>query len=518
MPTRSGRSSGSRANPAVRFINGLAHTGDWDGKPFDLRPWQERIITAIFDETGRARYRRVFIALPRKQGKTELISAILLYLMFGTGRRGQQIYSASGDRKQAALIHKAAARMVWHSRALRAVARVYDGYKRIECKPLDAVYEALSSEAPLKHGLRPSVLLFDELHVLPNRELWTALTSAFGATLEPLTIMITTAGYDRTSLCWEQWEYARGVRDGTIEDPDFLPVIYEAEADADWTDEDTWRAAMPALGDFCQLEWVRSECRLAQKIPAYENAFRQLLLNQWTEQATRWLQTARWAEIGSPIALDALEGRPCYGGLDLGVTGDMSVYVELFADDRGGCRVLAQGFAPRDGKWRREQRNVDRYLAWERAGHLTFTDGDATDHQVIEDFIVDRNRRHPIRSLYADRAYATQILNRLYNAHKIPVKGIAQGPLALNEPMTRLEELILAGRINHGNNPILAWNVGNAVMRRGATGLMYLDKSHATERIDGLAALLDALAALINDGVPAPKPSIYNTRGIFTVG
>jgi phage terminase large subunit-like protein len=211
-----------------------------------------------------------------------------------------------------------------------------------------------------------------------------------------------------------------------------------------------------------------------------------------------------------------LARRTCYGGLDLGVTGDMSVYVRIFADGEGGFDVLAHGWAPRRGKWRDELRNADRYAAWERAGYLTFTEGEATDQNVIERAIAGWDDAHPVRQINADRAYATLLLNRLFNDHGINVKGISQGPQTMNEAMVRLEELILAGRIRHGGNPILAWNVANAVMRRGPTGLMYLDKSHASERIDGLAALLDALAAAIADP-DVVRPSIYETQGLMIV-
>src|SRR3954449_7058698 len=169
---------------AVDFINNLTHTGDYNGVPFALRPWQEAIVRRLFGTIrpdGKRQYRKMFLALPRKQGKTELAAAILLYLLLGTGRRSQQLYSASGDRDQASLIFKAAAEMIRNDPELDRVCLVYDGYKRIVCEPMGSFYQALSSDAPKKHGLRPSAVIFDELHVLPNRDLFKALTTAFGA-------------------------------------------------------------------------------------------------------------------------------------------------------------------------------------------------------------------------------------------------------------------------------------------------------------------------------------------------
>ncbi len=511
----------AQRNPAVEFINSLHHTGDFWGQPFALRPWQEEIVRQIFDEKGKARYRKVFIALPRKQGKTELAAAILLFLMFGTGKKAQRLFSASGDREQAALIYGAAASMIRQSQALSDLALVYDGYKRIECKPIDGRYQALSSEHAQKYGLRPSAVMLDELHVLPNRDLFNALMTAFGATIDPLTIMITTAGWDRTSLCWEQWNYARNVRDGIIQDPSFLPILYEADQNADWTSEDVWRATMPGLGDFCQLQFIKDECMRAQHSPAYENTFRQLYLNQWTEQAERWLSTTEWAAGGDWWEASELIGQPCYAGLDMGVTGDMACYFMVFPMPDGKFKVLGHGWAPKDGKWRDELKNKERYLWWARDEWLTLTEGGqapykTVDRNRIKADIVKWHTKYPVMSLFADRAYANDLLIDLYNDEQLNVKGVPQGAVTLNESCVMLEELVLNHQIEHRNNPILNWAVANCSLKRNSTGLIHPDKTVATERIDALSALINALAALVAD--PENRsPSIYDRPGQLTL-
>lgn len=499
----------------MEFINSLHHTGDYWGVPFGLRPWQEhKIIRAIFDEKGKPKYRKVYIEIGRKNGKTEIVAAIMNYLMFGTGKRDQNIYSASGDREQAALIYKAAAGMIRQSQSLSEIALCYDGYKRIECRPLGSTYQALSSEHAQKYGLRPSVVIMDELWVWPNRDLFNALETAFGATIDPLTIMITTAGWDRSSLCWEQHQYACGVRDGLIDDPTFLPIIFAADHEDDWRDENVWTKGMPGLGDFCQLEFIRSECRKAQQISAYENTFRQLYLNQWTEQAERWLSVEAWMAcetcLGDLPVAEYLD-RPCYGGLDLGVTGDLSAFWVLWPTP-GGVKVAGRCWCPKEGKWKDELRNKDRYEKWHKMGLLHFTEGNTTDHGVIKRDIVEFNRKTPITSMFADRAYATQILNELFNEEMIPVKGIPQGPVTLNEACVALEEMVIGQQIEHGGNEILNWAIANASVKRGTTGLIHPDKSSATERIDPLAALINAIAAYKAD--PENRgPSVYDTPG-----
>lgn len=523
-PSTKGPARAARTGHAVvDFINGLNHTGDYIGVPFNLRAWQENdIIRRIFDEDGEALYETVFIGIPRKQGKTELIGAIIDYLLFGTGRRGQRIYSASGDRKQAALVFDAAASMIRQSTALSSHALVYDGYKEIRCEALESKYQALSSEAKGQYGLRPSVIIFDEFFVLPNRDLYNALTTGLGATKKPLIVIITTAGFDRTSLCWEQWQYARGVRDGLIDDPTFLPILWETDPTADWTDEAVWRHAMPALDDFCELKFISKECKKAQDLPAYENTFRQLYLNQWTEQSERWISVEKWQACRKAVDADALKDQPCYAGFDHGISGDMSALALAFPDGQGGYDILAHCWAPKDGKWRKEPRNQDRYLEWERLGFLTLTE-DAKGSQIVDESVIEAHivkwigydGLYALRLLLADRAYATQLLTRLLNDQGINVQGITQGPVTLNEAMKLFEDLVLSGSIRC-DNPIMDWNIANATMRRNSTGLMHLDKSHASERIDLLAALIDALVGAVSDP-DNNGPSVYDTGGIFVL-
>jgi phage terminase large subunit-like protein len=502
-------------NRAVRFVNNLTHTGDFSGEPFRLRPWQADIVRRLFGTVrpdGQRQYRKAFLALPRKQGKTELAAAILLYLLLSSGKKDQRFYSASGDRAQAALIFRAAASMVRNDPTLHRMCTVYDGYKKIVYEDRNSTYEAVSSDAPGKHGLSPSAVLFDEVHVLPNRVLHDNLTTGFAARKEPLTIYITTAGHDRTSLCWDLWEHARNVRDGVIEDPTFLPILFETPPEADWSDEAVWHKAMPALGDFCSLEFIRDEFRKARQMPSFENTFRQLYLNQWTEQASRWLQVERWKECGGFVPAE-VDGESCVAGLDLGVTGDMASLCRVFPNEFGGHSATWKYWVPRDGRWKQEQRNRENYPRWEREGWLTFTGDKSTDFDQVERDIVELNESTPFQLLLADRALGSHMLHRLLNTYGIPVQGITQGPIMLTEPMVYLESSILDQKFRHDDNPIAAWNVANATIRRDKTGLMHLDKSGGTQRIDGLAALIDALRGTIAPG--DDSDSVYNSEELL---
>jgi phage terminase large subunit-like protein len=518
-PTDGPESSRSLDDPgerAVRFFNNLTHTGDYSGQPFRLRPWQEGPIRKLFGTLrpdGTRQYRKVFQALPRKQGKTETIAAGGLFLLLGQRRRNQRIYTASGDTDQAKLIFDAASEMIRNDPVLTRMTDVLAGYKEIRYPDGNSFLKVLSSVPASKHGLGPTAVLLDEYHVI-KEELVNVLTTGFAARRDPLTWMITTAGWDRTSICWEEWEYARDVHEGRLEDPSYLPIIYAAEPDDDWNDERVWHKAMPALGDFCSLDFIREEYRKARERPRFQNTFRQLYLNQWTEQATRWLDTQRWSELAT-LDASTLDGRDCYAGFDAGVTGDMSSLAMAFPNELGGFDFDWRYWVPRDGRWKQEARNSKLYPQWEQAGFLTFTEGESTDFDQVENDIAEMNARRPFRILCADRAYASQILSRLFNVHGINVKAIGQGPVTMNEPMVRFESMVLDREARHDGNPIAAWNVANATAHKNSTGLLHLDKSAATSRIDGLAAALDAVAGSLADESNAPPP--YNERGLIFI-
>jgi phage terminase large subunit-like protein len=502
---------------AVRFFENLTHTGDYAGEPFNLRAWQSEPVRKVFGtlrKDGTRQYRKTFWALPRKQGKTELVAAAAIYLLLGQGKSNQRIYTASGDVEQAALIFGAACQMIRNDPDLDDLVVIYEGYKRIDYPAGNSSLKVLSSVPKSKHGLGPTAVLFDEYHVI-KEELVNVLTTGFAARKDPLVWMITTAGWDRESLCYDEWQYALKVRDGVIEDPNYLPVIYAADPEDDWTDETVWHKAMPALEDFCSLEFIRDEFKKARERPRFENTFRQLYLNQWTEAAQRWLSTEQWAKGSEAFDEREFEGSFCYGGLDLGVTGDMSALALAFPDADGGVSLVCRYWVPERGRWRKEPKSDELYKRWQKAGWMTFTQGDVTDYQQIEDEIVELNSRFPIRMLLADRAYATQLLVRL--AERIgqdTVRGIPQGPITLNEPMRRVEELVVSEKIRHGGHPVLAWNVANATVARNRTGLMYLDKGASTLRIDGLAAAVNAMRGVV-DNENRPEQNIYNERGLM---
>jgi phage terminase large subunit-like protein len=287
------------ASQKVKLINQLTHTkGPFAGQSFRLRRWQERdIIRPLFTvdpATGLRRYRMCLLMLPRKNGKTEIAAALAIDGLLFDHEIGAEVYSAAADRDQAALVFNVAAQMIRNDPELSDACEIVDSQKRIVHRASGSFYRAISAEAYSKHGFNASRVIYDELHAAPNRDLWDVLTSSTGARAQPLIMAISTAGYDRHSILWELYSHAKKVKERPDLDPSFLPILYEAAHDADWTDEQVWRGCNPALGDFRSLEEMRTACARAREIPAQENTFRRLYLNQWTEQASRWLSLAAW--------------------------------------------------------------------------------------------------------------------------------------------------------------------------------------------------------------------------------
>jgi phage terminase large subunit-like protein len=509
--------SKERAEHAVRFINALTHTKDkWAGKPFALRPWQEDIVRRLFgtmraDDPTRRAYRTCYIEVPRKNGKSELAAAFALYGLIGEKLHGAEVYSAAADRDQASLVFNVAAQMVRNDPRLDAEQggrlKIIDSQKRIVDHKTGSFYRAISAEAYSKHGFNASMVIYDELHAAPNRELWDVLATSMGARHEPLMIAITTAGFDRQSICWEQHEYAQRVLDG-LDDATFLPVIYSAPDDADWTDEAVWRAANPALADFRDIEDMRMHARRAKEIPSYQNTFRRLYLNQWTEQNERFIDMHAWRKCKLAPPDEDLVGVACYGGLDLGQSDDFSAWVRIWPMDDGRVVVKCRFWVPESALEKYPSR---RYDVWQRQGLLTVTEGPTTDYDTIEQAVMEDCLRDGVREVGYDNRFAEQMAQHLMGAG-ITMVNTPQG-FQLNEAIKRKNELIAEGLLCHGDHEILTWMAGNYVVRHGTKGDVRPDKQKAGEKIDGQVALDMAIGRWIPQELDGP--SVYEDRGVL---
>lgn len=504
------RYDAAAADKAVAFFaECLTHTtGEWRGQPFILSDWQAVIVRNVFGWKrldGTRKYRTVFIAVPRKAGKTTLAAGLALYMLYCDGEPGAQVINAAADREQAALCFDAAKTMVEHEPMLDGRSELFK--RSIVVPTTGSAYKVISSEAYSKHGLSCSYIGADELHAWPDRELWDVLNTSTGARRQPLSVVTTTAGFDRHSICFELWDYALKVRDGIVEDPAFLPVIYAADADDDWKLPATWRKAHPGLGVSVKEEYFAAECAKAQAMPAYENTFRRLLLNQWTENDVRWLPMDAWDACGDE--LPDLTGATCYAGLDLSTTTDITALVLAFPV-AGTVYLMPFFWVPGESILKRSKKDRVPYDVWQRQGHIEGTSGNVLDYDVIRARINALSEKYRIKEIAIDRWNATHLSTQLAG-DGFEVVGFGQGFASMSAPCKELERRVLGKEISHGMNPVLRWMASNVTVTMDAAGNMKADKAKSTERIDGIVASLMALGRVMaNDD---ERPSVYDAGG-----
>lgn len=504
-----------KADRAVGFIKSLKHTkGEWYGQPFNLMSWQEKIIRDLFgtvNKDGTRQYRTAYIEIPKKNGKTEIGAAIAMLLLFADGELGGEIYSAAGDKEQATLVYNVAKPMVEQAPALSSRCKIIDSVKRIVIYSTNSFYRVLSAEHKTKHGVNASGVVFDELHVQPNRDLWDTLTTSGGTRTQPLTVAITTAGYDRNSICWEQHQYALKVLKGIIKDPTFYPVIYAADENDDWEDEKVWYKANPALGNFRSLEEMRALFNKAKETPALQNTFKRLYLNIWTQQQTRWIDIKKWDATAGTVVEENLKGI-CYGGLDLSSTSDITAFILLFPVD-GEYKILPFFFIPQDNMIERERKDRVPYSTWVEQGYIKATPGNTIDYSYIEKTVDEAATKYQIKEIAYDRWGADMLVQRLTEKGMTMIP-VGMGFASMNAPTKQLETLILSKKIHHGANPVLRWMFDNIMVQQDPSGNLKPDKEKSTEKIDGIVATILAVDRTMRHG---ESTSVYDKRGVLTV-
>ena len=507
------------ARRAELFFSGLLRhvKGEWAGRPFTLEPWQrDLVIRPLFGtlrDDGSRQYRRAYVEIPRKNGKSTLSAGIALKLLCADREPGAEVYSAAADRDQARIVFETAKEIVMNSPQLSALCKPYK-YSIVVPKT-GSSYKVLSAEAYSKHGLNAHGIIFDELHAQPNRELWDVLTTSTGARRQPLVVAITTAGHDHNSICYEQHEYALKVLAGIIEDPTFLAVIFAAGPDDDWRDPRVWAKANPSLGATIKAEYIEAECKRAIEVPGYQNTFRRLHLNQWTEQDVRWLPMDAWDECGEAFDPADLEGQECFGGLDLALTKDLSALELAFPQDDGTVKVLSYFWVPEENARQRGDRDRVPYPLWIQQGLITATPGNITDFDRIREDIRELGERFNIREIAYDRWRATQLVTQL-TGDGFTMVPLGQGFASLTAPSRELEKLVIGKRLRHGGNPVLRWMASNVAAETDAAGNIKPSKKRSTERIDGIVALIMALSRMIVQ--PEVPESVYMHRGIDFIG
>ncbi|HEL2593871.1 TPA: terminase large subunit [Streptococcus suis] len=510
----------AKADRAVTFINNLSHTkGKWAGKRFDLLPWQEQIVRDLFGivkEDGNRQFLTAYIEIPKKNGKSELAAAIALYLLYADNEASAEVYGAACDRNQASIVFDVAKQMVQMSRPLEKRSKIMGATKRIVNYSNAGFYQVLSAETGTKHGLNVSGLVFDEIHAQPNRHLYDVLTKGSGdAREQPLFFIITTAGTDRNSICYELHTKALDILNGRKKDTSFYPVVYGLSDEDDWNDEANWLKANPSLGHTIGIDRVREAYQQALDNPAEENVFKQLRLNMWTSSSVAWIPEHVYAKGNDPIQYESLKGRSCYAGLDLSSTSDITAFVLVFPPrfEEENYIVLPFFWLPEDTLELRCRRDHVLYDVWERQGYIKTTEGNVVHYGFIEKFIESLSEIYHIKEIAYDRWNATQMVQNL-EGMGLTMVPFGQGYKDMSPPSKELYKLMMEGKIQHGGHPVLKWMGQNVVMRQDPAGNIKPDKEKSVEKIDGIVALIMGLDRCIRH--QTDEGSVYDERGILS--
>jgi phage terminase large subunit-like protein len=484
---------------AVDFLKALRHPkSKAPGRQFQPDPWVERLVRKVYGDTksdGTRRIKTVFALIPRGNRKTTLGAALCLLALGPERIPGSQVVSAAVDRDQARIALEEMKGVISAHPKLEAAFHIQDTKNRITHRKSSAFYRAMSADAATAHGRTPVFALVDELHAWKKRDLWDAIKTGLVKTPGSLLVVTTTAGIGHENIAYETYKYAKSVATGQIKDEGFLPIIFEADPEDDWRDEEVWRRVNPGLScnpPYPDIDGLRQMVREAEHRPADREMIRQLHLNVWLDGAANpeWSLDV-WDENGGGLDLTALEGRPAWIGVDLAKRIDLAAVSVSIPLDDGRIAVHVQSFCP-EGAIRRRTDGVP-YALWVEQGWLTACPGDTIDLEMIENHIRDLADRFQVEEVAFDKWHAQDIMKSL-EADGLPVAEFPQNIATFARPVIDFEQAMFERRLVHGGNPMLRWAVGNVVLYTDASGNRRPLKERSIDKID------PAVAAIISTG------------------
>lgn len=516
----------SRADHVLQFIEQLLclpDTTDAQGnpKPFILSPFQVFIVGSLFGWIGKDGYRRfrdAYIEIGKGNGKSPLAAAIGLYGLTMDGEPAAEVYSAAVTREQAGILFKDAVRMAKASPSLASRLTFWGGDEGetpekctgITFPKTSGFFRPLSSEHRGLDGKRPHMGLIDELHEHPTTLVTTKIRAGAKGRRNALFLEITNSGSDRMSICWQHHEHSRKLLEGLVEDDRWFAYVCSLdEGDDPLHDPTCWPKGNPNLGVSIPVDYLQRQVDTANNMPSELNLVLRLNFCVWTQAISRAFDPAQWAAGSEVIPDEQLVGVPCYAGLDLGQTDDISALSLVFVLEDGRHVVRTHCWLPEGALRKFPDRPYD---AWRAAGVLTVTDGTMIDMDVVEADVLEQLQRHGVRELAYDKRFAAHMVQHLEGAGIVAV-DTPQG-FQLHEAISTLERLVSEGNLLHGGNPILSWQADNFVTRRGRQGEKRPDKPSAKDKIDAVVALTMAIDRVIRRPVAG---NVYETRDLLVL-
>ncbi len=475
----------------------------WAGQPMTLLDWQRDFLMRLFGwrrPDGRRRFTKAYLEVAKKNGKSTLVSALVLVLLL-CDDAGPEVYLNACDREQASIVFTEAKRMIEASPELMRRLKILDSKadKRILWEEGNGSIIANSSVAASKDGLNPSGTIFDELHRQKGRELWSVFEYAGAGRREPLRISITTAGEEEEGPWFEERELSEKVNSGAVPDTTHLGVVYRLDPKDDLDAEANWYKANPSLGITIDLETFRREWESAKRDPLKRNNFLRLRFNIVARAAEKAIPMAAWDACPEPASDEDLDGEPCYMGLDLSDNNDLASLVSLYGDVDAGFDLRAEFWLPEENIADLERQHGVPYRAWADMGLITLTPGNVIDYGFIRAAIVARSERCRLVMLGADPFHAGKLAQELQDDDGLPVTFVRQGFLTLGPATKELDRLTRGGLLRHGGHPILKWHASNAIAVSDDAGSRKLSKRKSKKKIDGMSALVNAIAVYLGE-------------------
>lgn len=500
---------------AIRFIEKLKHTkGEWAGQRFRLEPWQQFVLWNIFgwkNADGTRRFRYAYIEIARKNGKTALSAGIGLYMLFADGESRPEVYSAATVKDQAKICFSDAVEIV-KATDLKNYLTPYRNSIVYELK--GGTMKPLSSDYGAHDGLNPSCGIIDEFHAHKDSGMFDVIKSAFGARRQPLMFIITTAGFDKSGVCYAYRENVIKVLRGVNEDDSLFGIIYTLDDKSEWDDPKMWIKANPNLGVSLSADYLADQVKDAKNRPEAVRNVMTKNVDLWVDAERIWILDDAWQKCIGTTAPADLKGCACWGGLDLSNVSDITAYVLLFHEnDR--FQLLPHFWIPEEKmleKVRKENINYDKWVA---EGYVTVTPGNVIDYDFVKADILRIVADYDLRTSAYDRWNSSQTIIDLQN-EGMECNPFGQGYGSMSAPTKEFEKLVLTGKIEHFGNPVLRWMLASTLVKTDPAGNIKPDKEKSTQKIDGIVASIMALGEWMTAQAD-DESNPYENRGLLTL-
>lgn len=507
----------SAAQHVIDYFGFLKHSkGEWSGEPFILLPWQQFLLWVLFGwkrRDGFRRFRTAYVEVPRKNGKSTLAAGIGLYLLTGDGEPGAEVYSAATKRDQAKITWNEAVQMVRRSPALSRMIRHYRSGDNLSVEATASKFMPLGQDSDTMDGLNVHGAIIDELHAHKDRGVVSILETATGARRQPLIFEITTAGSDQDTVCWDHHFYSTQILEGIIEADTWFTFIASIDEGDDWKDPVTWAKANPSLGVSVKLDDLQRKADKAEQLPADQNSFRRLHLNEWTQQTTRWIDVALWDANSGGKEIPDLSGREFYAGLDLSSVSDITAWVMVFpGENPEDLEIRCRFWCPKSRLSDPTNRYRDQYQVWANQGYLEVTPGEAVEYKFAKKRILEDAAKYKLVDVNVDRLFQGYSLSQELEDEGLKIFGMGQGFLGMAVPMREFERRLLEHRLRHHGNPVLRFMAAGVAVRKDPSDNMKVDKAASQCKVDGIVALVMAIDRAMRHG--QKKKSVYEERGL----